>query len=255
MSKRIALVVPCFNEERRFPISYWREIICLENEIVWIFVDDGSVDATFGIIQEMVLGTTAQVRRTSKNGGKANAIRLGLLDALKETPDVEVLGYLDSDGAFSKVDILRMVKIALDEFFPNSESRMDAVISSRVALSGRAIHRKRSRHYLGRVVATFLTWDWENAPYDTQSGFKLFRNSEFFRAALATSFRSRWFVDIELLTRIGIENKGHLNIWEEPLNYWSDVEGSKISWRDSISIFREFQAARRQVSIFVRLSQ
>ena len=56
-----------------------------------------------------------------------------------------------------------------------------------------------------------------------------------------------WFVDIELMTRVGINNKGILNIWEEPLLIWNDVDGSKLKLRKFHSIFFEMIFARRQV--------
>jgi hypothetical protein len=123
----------------------------------------------------------------------------------------------------------------------------DAVISSRVSLSGREINRKSSRHYLGRLIATVLTRKWSDAPYDTQSGYKLFLNSRSFRDAIESGFSTRWFVDVELLTRIGINNKGFLNVWEEPLFYWNDVAGSKLKSIKFHSIFLELLIARRQV--------
>jgi hypothetical protein len=127
----------------------------------------------------------------------------------------------------------------------------DAVISSRVSLSGRFIERKRSRHYLGRIIATFLTHKWIDAPYDTQSGFKLFKNSQSFQNSIRKSFSTKWFVDIELLTRIGISNKGKLVIWEEPLNFWRDVNGSKLGFTSYPQIFVEMVVARKQVLKFI----
>jgi hypothetical protein len=120
-------------------------------------------------------------------------------------------------------------------------------VSSRVALAGRKIKRDPLRHYLGRVIATILTSSWEDAPYDTQSGFKLFRNSNSFQNAVNQEFKTKWFVDIELLTRIGINNGGALNIWEEPLTSWRDVEDSKLSMRDSPLLLSEIAIARREV--------
>jgi hypothetical protein len=124
---------------------------------------------------------------------------------------------------------------------------MDAVISSRVSLSGREINRKSSRHYLGRLIATYLTRQWSDAPYDTQSGYKLFVNSTSFREAIKSDFATKWFVDVELITRVGINNKGVLNIWEEPLLFWNDVDGSSLKMRNYYSIFFEIIFARRQV--------
>ena len=49
------------------------------------------------------------------------------------------------------------------------------------------------------------------------------------------------------MTRVGINNKGILNIWEEPLLIWNDVDGSKLKLRKLPSIFFEMIFARRQV--------
>lgn len=247
MDKRIAIIVPCYNEELRFPIQYWKEIVMTENEINWLFIDDGSLDRTFEILQEMCTGTPSRVIKSANNGGKGNAIRKGFLEILEKDPDIEVLGYVDSDGAFSINDIFRLATIAIQPTNSLIAQPIDAVISSRVSLSGREINRKASRHYLGRLIATLLTRKWNDAPYDTQSGYKLFLNSGSFRNAIKSDFSTKWFVDVELLTRIGINNKGLLNIREEPLFYWNDVAGSKLNFMNFHSIFFELLIARRQV--------
>lgn len=171
MDKRIAVIVPCFNEELRVPIQYWREIVRTENEIKWLFIDDGSSDRTFEILQEVCTGTPSWVLKSANNGGKGSAIRKGFLAILETDPAIEVLGYLDSDGAFSKDDIFRLANIAIQRISSSIAQPTDAVISSRVSLSGREIKRKSSRHYLGRLIATVLTRKWSDAPYDTQSGY------------------------------------------------------------------------------------
>ncbi|CAB4757012.1 unannotated protein [freshwater metagenome] len=247
MDKRIAIIVPCYNEELRFPIQYWKEIVRTENEIKWLFIDDGSSDRTLEILQDVCVGTPSRVSKCSKNRGKGNAIRKGFLDTLEMDPEIEVLGYLDSDGAFSKDDIFRLANIAVQRISSSMTQPTDAVISSRVSLSGREIKRKSSRHYLGRLIATLLTRKWNDAPYDTQSGYKLFLNSRSFRDAIKSDFSTRWFVDVEILTRIGINNKGILNVWEEPLFYWNDVAGSKLNFMKFHSILLELLIARRQV--------
>ncbi len=255
MAKPIAIVVPCYNEELRLPVQYWKDIVKTENKIKWLFVDDGSSDRTFEILQEVCHETPSRAVRRLKNGGKGKAIRQGLLEMLETDPGLEVLGYLDSDGAFSKADIFRLAQISIDRTKNLPAEKIDAVISSRVSLSGREINRKSSRHYLGRLIATYMTRNWSDAPYDTQSGYKLFMNSESFRAAIKSDFSTKWFADIELITRIGIKNKGLLNIWEEPLLFWNDVDGSNIRLRKFHTIFLEMLFARRQVLKFLEERQ
>jgi hypothetical protein len=52
---------------------------------------------------------------------------------------------------------------------------------------------------------------------------------------------------VEILTRIGIYNNGRLSIWEEPLFFWKDVDGSKLKIKHLYSIFLELFFARKQV--------
>jgi glycosyltransferase involved in cell wall biosynthesis len=247
IDKNIAIIVPCFNEEWRFPQSYWREILAVENQLKWVFVDDGSFDGTGRILNEVCIGTASQVVKLTKNIGKGGAIRQGFLEVLEKDPKIQVLGYLDSDGAFSKEDVFRLAELISQTSLKSLDRPLHAVISARVALSGRQISRKVSRHYLGRIIATLLTNNWSDSPYDTQSGFKLFLNSEAFRDSIKTEFATKWFFDVEIITRIGIYNKGHLSIWEEPLSYWKDIDGSKLRVKHFFNICFELITARKQV--------
>ena len=156
-NKTVALVVPCFNEENRLPISYWRELVRIENEVDWIFVNDGSTDGTSLRLNEIVSGTSARVINCLTNSGKGNAIRAGFLSVLESKPEIEILGYIDCDGAFSQQDILSIMELATAKFVPFAGSLFDSIVSSRVALAGHQIKRDSLRHYLGRVIATILT--------------------------------------------------------------------------------------------------
>ena len=247
LKQEIALVVPCFNEEKRISIEYWQDLIESMQDVLYIFVDDGSSDKTLSILETICKNNSARIVRLEQNSGKGRAIRLGLLRAVEWNPNLLYCGFIDADGAFSREDILRIVHLCMSQ-----GHHFDAVISSRVALSGRMISRKTFRHYLGRIIATFLTYKWKGSPYDTQSGFKLMRNSQAFRGAISADFLTKWFSDIELLTRIGVLNEGILMVWEEPLAFWLDVEGSKLSVRDFLTILRELLIARHQVKLLLK---
>ena len=139
---------------------------------------------------------------------------------------------MDSDGAFSSDEVSELLAAVRDNRFES----YDAVFSSRVKLSGRRIERKTYRHLIGRVVATAFGAIWKEIPYDTQSGFKLFRNSEFFRNAISKPLNNRWFFDIGIVVRMANSQKSLPSIWEAPLNSWVDVSGSKISIRESFRL-------------------
>lgn len=246
MVKQTAIVVPCFNEAHRFPMQYWKDLVQEENSIQWIFVNDGSSDKTSLVLEELTKDSSAEIVHNIRNLGKGNSVREGFKYALQQSAYYKTLGYMDSDGAFSKKDLLWLINKV--EEFEHSHKKLDAILSSRVALAGHHINRNPSRHYIGRLIATYLTRNWADAPYDTQSGLKLFSNSYSFRKAINDVFQTSWFVDIEIMTRIGIENGGDLNLWEEPLTSWSDMAGSKLNFKHAPKLIREMFVARREVS-------
>jgi glycosyltransferase involved in cell wall biosynthesis len=247
MDKSTLIVVPCFNEEKRISVPYWEELIKLRSDISWVFVNDGSTDGTSHLLSQITFGTDASIIECDRNLGKGNAIRLGLSKSLKSYRDLKALGYLDADGAFSPFDVLRLVDKFYELLQKDKTSRIDALISSRVALAGHQISRKASRHYIGRIIATYITRDWEGAPYDTQSGFKLFTKSKSLETGLLEEFKTSWFIDVELLARIGMANGGDLVLWEEPLTSWQDVSGSNLKFRKAPALVREILIARRAV--------
>lgn len=242
MSSRIGIVVPCYNEEKRLPVEYWLELIRKRSEILWVFVDDGSQDETAVLLERLCVSNSVQVIRLSENLGKGNAILEGYKVVIEQIPAVEHCGFIDSDGAFHNEDIERFLTETLFQ-----KHQYDVLISSRVALSGRKIDRKPHRHYLGRIIATLVTYKWKDAPYDTQSGFKVFRNSQSFRKAISRKFLTKWFSDVELLCRIGMYNGGTIDIWEEPLMQWRDVKNSKIQIKAFPAILWELNVAMREV--------
>lgn len=230
----LLMVVPCFNEESRFDPNYFQEL-CSIGGTFWFFVDDGSTDATSDILTKFCIKKNAKLLNLPKNVGKSEAIRRGLLKALSEYPNSLWCGFIDSDGAFDS-------KETEDIFLGLKNSRHDshqAFFSSRVKLSGRKIHRKIHRHLIGRFIATVFGFIWKDIPYDTQSGFKIFRNDSYFRESISVPFVTRWFFDMEIILRITSKQNRAPIIWEEPLNSWTDISGSKISAREKLRIARE----------------
>jgi glycosyltransferase involved in cell wall biosynthesis len=228
----------------------WKELVDSIDGCIFLFVDDGSKDSTNQILRKLERESNIKVLALDSNFGKGNAIRLGFIYLQEIVPDLGAMGYVDSDGAFSKEDIARILESSREALSNPNSGSLDAVISSRVALAGRNIKRKLSRHYLGRIIATFLTSNWENAPYDTQCGFKIFRKSEYFLKAIQEPFRTRWFIDIELMMRIGRNKPDKLHLWEEPLNHWREVSGSKVRPNSYVRIIFEIQIARKEIDAY-----
>lgn len=238
------MVVPCFNEAARWDASYWANMTALA-DVDWVFVDDGSTDHTQQKLTEFVkqqleVGTTITLLPLPSNVGKGEAIRQGWVS--QPVGGYDSIGFIDADGAFSRTDVERI----LTEFDTHVlQSHFDAVWSSRIALAGRSIERQTSRHYIGRVVATFLSLGGYAIPYDTQSGLKLFRASTNISVALSAPFKTRWLFEMEIITNFKHRTNRELTIWEMPLDYWKDVAGSKIGFSESLRILRELLTVKR----------
>jgi hypothetical protein len=95
------------------------------------------------------------------------------------------------------------------------------------------------------LVATVLTLGEEYLPYDTQSGFKLYVTDDRLRACLDEPFSTRWMFDLELYYRWRRLHGSPMRVWEEPLQSWRDVAGSKVTGRESVRALREIVAVKR----------
>ena len=239
----VHLVVPCFNESQRWNEDYWANMVSA-TETEFIFVDDGSTDGTNQLLAEFSNRTDAAFHGLQSNVGKAEAVRQGWLEILRtnDPGTVTAVGFIDADGAFAPEDVSDLIALASD---PESRNTSDAWWSSRVALAGRNIQRNMRRHYLGRIVATYLSLGEPTIPYDTQSGLKLFDLSEYFIQLLQVPFVTRWLFEIEILARFQGIAARPMRIWEMPLNYWVDVHGSKVTTRESMRIALELTRLKR----------
>lgn len=216
------LVIPCYNEEHRLPLAEVIEFIAGAPEVTLLFVDDGSTDGTRALIERLSKESPKiKVLVLEKNGGKAEAVRQGLLRLVAEGCDQ--VGYADADFATPAFELVRLLNIF-------SERKPEVLMGSRVRLLGTDIERRAMRHYLGRVFATLASLALRLPVYDTQCGAKFFLVTENFVEAIRQPFTSRWAFDVELLSRLS--GRGQLkfrgSIVEVPLQKWTDVAGSKL---------------------------
>src|SRR5689334_1331390 len=102
---RTTLIIPCYNEERRLDLAALTSLIednaedsteaTTEATIDILFVDDGSRDATRAILSALAREHPDRIRvlGLDRNGGKAEAVRQGLLAAI-EANRSSYVGYL-----------------------------------------------------------------------------------------------------------------------------------------------------------------
>jgi len=239
---RLALVIPCYNEEHRLPVEELRRFAAPGLDLELVLVNDGSNDGTLPLLESLHEENPQRftVVNLAQNSGKAEAVRQGILAALEKKPDYT--GFWDADLATPLSELPEFVQI-LDER-PN----VQMVMGARVRLLGRDISRHASRHYFGRVGATLISQTLQLAVYDTQCGAKLFRATSETRDVFSSPFLSRWIFDVEVIAR-------YVRLWgrdaaaraivEYPVRQWHDVKGSKLKSHDFARALRDLWRIRR----------
>ena len=232
----IAIVIPLYNEEKRFNSCYFHKLGSeFRKKVDFLFVDDGSTDLSMSLAKAISAeNDNFDVLILSNNQGKAEAIRSGLQHLYSLNPSYLGIGFLDSDGAFEITDIKNCVSTFQEKCL---RSDFDAVFMSRLAIGGRRIQRSRIRHFLGRTISYLIKAGLPNAPWDTQAGLKIFSSSVSFQRTSHLRFHTRWLFEIEILQRYLLLNSRVMNVWEEPLLHWVDKPNSKLRPSTYVNIF------------------
>jgi glycosyltransferase involved in cell wall biosynthesis len=234
------VVVPCYNEAKRLHQDDFLHYVEQNEDVAFLFANDGSRDNTLEVLQSL----TARHERLllfdiQPNGGKAEAVRRGMLYAV-EHYDAQYVAFWDADLATPLNEIEPMVAWA--------DKGYDVVMGLRLMRLGAKVRRKPLRHYLGRCFATVASMMLDLPVYDTQCGAKLFRR-EVVETIFQEQFITRWLFDVELLARYkqryGTENAKE-KIYEFPLFQWQDVDGSQLKSRDFFKAPVELMKIRRK---------
>lgn len=120
------------------------------------------------------------------------------------------------------------------------------------------MERSPRRHYLGRLIGTYIVLRTGLAVYDTQCGTKFFRVSKELRMALATPFGTRWLFDVELLRRLTSahqETGRPLRMREEPLETWADVGESRLRGSELLRVARDFARLETELRVITSADQ
>ena len=216
------IVVPCYNESRRLKKEEFLAFAQMHPDIEFLFVNDGSRDNTLEVLQQFCTEDAHfHLLDVQPNGGKAEAVRKGMLHAA-DTMEADFIAFWDADLATPLFEIPTMIEWASRGY--------DIVMGLRLMRLGAKVHRKTTRHYLGRCFATCASLLLGLPVYDTQCGAKLFR-TQVVRDIFPETFTTRWLFDVELLARYkqryGQDNSCE-KIYEYPLFQWIDVDGSQL---------------------------
>lgn len=238
------IVVPCYNEAQRLQPQAFLDLVARDPAVSFVMVDDGSRDGTLAVLDEMheERPDRIDVLALQPNGGKAEAVRCGVLRALDG--GAEQVGFWDADLA-TPLEAIAAFRAVFEE-----RPHVTMVFGSRVKLLGRHIERNEVRHYLGRVFATAASMALRLPVYDTQCGAKLFRRTPELRSYFADPFLTRWIFDVEILARsmrtpaLRADIVGNERVYELPLERWTDVAGSKLKPADFLKAIRELARIR-----------
>lgn len=245
------VVVPCYNEEARLDREAF---LCFHRDgpedVGILFINDGSTDDTEGVLQSLVQAAPHRfsVMSLQSNRGKAEAVRLGVLEAYRRGP--QFVGYWDADLATP----LHLIP-AFQQFLSLHPS-IDLLLGSRVNLLGRRVRRAQVRHYSGRFFATVASRVLRLPVYDTQCGAKMFRLNERTAGLFDAPFFTRWIFDIEILGRLlriyrARGEDEFARLYEYPVTIWSDVAGTHIKpsdvWKGTLELLRLYRAQLRHL--------
>jgi len=233
----VIIVVPCYNEANRLPVDAFRNFTIPGHRVEFLFVNDGSSDQTAQVLAEAQFKDIVHLQQ---NAGKAEAVRVGVMTALRKRPDV--IGFWDADLATPLSQIPSFLEILANR------PEIEMVFAARVRLLGREISRNPVRHYVGRVGATLISSSLGLAAYDTQCGAKMFRVNETTPRLFEKPFISRWIFDVEIIARM-LEARGRdaaaQAIYELPITEWHDVKGSKVRSTDFVRALKDLWKIRR----------
>jgi len=122
----VGVVIPCYNEEERLLSDEFLTYIDKNSGYHLCFVNDGSKDKTLEVLHELQKGREdfITVYNCEKNGGKAEAVRLGMLH-MAQKEDLDYIGFLDADLSTDLADFDDLVKtIETSDFKIVSGSRI-----------------------------------------------------------------------------------------------------------------------------------
>ena len=228
----VGVVIPCYNEEDRLSSSIFQDFTHKNLGYHLCFVNDGSTDNTLKVLEELRKGNedTISIYNCEKNGGKAEAVRQGILHLSKD-PQLNYIGYLDADLSTDFRDFDDLVQT-----MENSDFKI--VSGSRISRMGANITKESARKIISMTINLIIRTILGMPFKDTQCGAKIM-DKEIAQLVFNKKFITRWLFDVEIFMRMRKhygKDKVQSLICEQPLKRWIHADGSKLSMKDSVKI-------------------
>lgn len=221
--KKICIIIPCYNEGNRLPVEEYLLFLQKNHDVSICFVNDGSTDKTLEIIKKIQESNSENIEIITykDNEGKAEAVRKGMLFCLSKFSN-DYMAYFDADLSTPLEECYNLAK--------QINNDIEFCFGSRIMKIGSHIERSTQRHFIGRIIATFIDGILKLKVYDTQCGAKLFTGN-LAEYLFNEPFISKWLFDVELFARM-IQKYGRentlLKMREIPLDKWINKDGSKV---------------------------
>ena len=231
----VGVVIPCYNEEDRLLSDEFITFINTNSGYHLCFVNDGSKDNTLKVLHDLQKGREdyITVYDCEQNGGKAEAVRLGMLHMVSKT-DLDYIGFLDADLSTDLKDFDDLVTTI-------ENSKFKIVSGSRISRMGADITKESARKLISMsinyIIRKILGMEFK----DTQCGAKIF-SKDVIHLAFDKKFVTQWIFDVEIFKRMSayFGRKQAIDyICEQPLKRWIHADGSKLSMKDSAKIIMQ----------------
>jgi dolichyl-phosphate beta-glucosyltransferase len=228
-----AIVVPCYNEEKRFPYPQFLAFAKDNPEVQLCFVNDGSRDNTLTVLRNFQKEGTGNIHVYSlkQNSGKSEAVRQGMLYML-ENSGADLIGFLDADLATKPEEWLQMAK------YKQNYPQFGAIVGSRIQRLGANIKRDDNRSIFSSVIKKFIRIILKANFQDTQCGAKIF-NRNLIPFLFSEPFMTPWLFDVEIFLRLQKKfgrTSLHKGVLEFPLMHWTEVGDSRLKLKDTVKI-------------------
>ncbi|WP_445382575.1 response regulator [Robiginitalea sp. IMCC43444] len=229
----VGVVIPCYNEAGRLNAEVFKDFAFNNLGYHLCFVNDGSSDNTLEVLREIRRGNEdhISVYNCPVNGGKAEAVRRGMLHLAKDS-QFDYIGYLDADLSTDFRDFNELVRTLEDSTFK-------IVSGSRISRMGADITKESARKIISKSINLIIQSILGMPFKDTQCGAKVMKR-DLVRKMFSRPFVTKWLFDVEIFMRMKSEfgQKDAIDfICEQPLKRWKHADGSKLSYKDSLRIF------------------